>query len=58
MGIIRDSGKIYCLSTDTLPSDTQPGTRVQYLDTGERFIFDGDGLIEDLSLIYALRACL
>jgi hypothetical protein len=56
MGVISSGPLKYCLSSDPLPTDEQPGTRMQYLDTGERFIFDGEGWVEDLSLFYALRA--
>lgn len=47
---------LYGLSSDPLPTDVQAGTRLQFLDTGEKFIFDGLGWVEDLSLIYALRS--
>ena len=47
---------IYRLSSDPLPTDIQPGTRLQFIDTGERLIFDGFGWVTDLSLIYALRS--
>ena len=39
----------YQKSTDDLPTDLQAGTRMQFTDTGERFIFDGEGWIEDLA---------
>jgi hypothetical protein len=58
MGVISKGPSKYCLSSDSLPMDEQPGTRIQYLDTGEGFIFDGEVWTEDLSLIFALRAAM
>jgi len=48
----------YQKSTDVLPMDLQPGARMQFTDTGERFIFDGDGWIEDQALVFAIKAAM
>jgi hypothetical protein len=52
-----DLERIYCMSTDIKPIDNIPtGTYLQYLNTGERFIWDGSKWVEDLSIIYAVNA--
>lgn len=48
-----------CLSTDTKPMvGVLEGATLQYLNTGECWIFDGTKWIEDLSIIYAVNQAL
>jgi len=54
--LVNDHREFIWLSSDT-PQTIAPnnrGARALTLDTGERWIHDGNGWVEDLSLIYAL----
>jgi len=42
------------LSTDTKPTEAPVGSTLYHLNTGEKFIWDGETWVDDLTLIYAL----
>jgi len=46
------------LSTDTKPSGISPGSEFFEVNTGQKWIFDGNNWVEDISLIYALSQAL
>jgi hypothetical protein len=54
--LVNDKREFIWLSTDTKPTIAPftRGTKGISLDTGEKWIYDGDNWVEDLELIYAL----
>jgi len=54
---VNDTREFIWLSSDTPPTIApyERGAKGTTLDTGEKWIYDGNGWVEDLTLIYALR---
>uniref|UniRef100_A0A6M3IYL7 Uncharacterized protein n=1 Tax=viral metagenome TaxID=1070528 RepID=A0A6M3IYL7_9ZZZZ len=54
---VNDTREFIWLSSDVKPTIApyERGARGTTLDTGEKWIFDGDGWVQDLTLIYAFR---
>ena len=46
------------LSTDPKPTAVFPGSTFYETNTGLKWIWDGSNWVEDLSLIYAIRAAI
>jgi hypothetical protein len=55
--LVNDKREFIWLSSDDKPTIAPytRGAKGTTLDTGEKWIFDGDGWVEDTTLIYALR---
>jgi len=59
MAVIRETiiKKWNCVSSDTRPTeDVTEGSKVHYIDTGEKYIYHDGTWEPDRSLIYAFNA--
>lgn len=58
--LVNDTRKFVGLSSDTKPrlASKVYGGEFTELDTGQKFIWDGDNWIEDLTLYFAVKTAL